>query len=89
MLLTLHPAEIRTPGTPGVSHGTKKILSNFFLYHKNQMLFYAFWGFVLQKMPKNGINRPFSALLAITMEFGKNGRAGIIQKGCKFVHFRR
>ena len=65
-------SEIQAPGTPGVSHGTKILGSKIFSYHPQMMLFYAFCGFVLQKRSKNGKNRSFPALLAITMRFGEN-----------------
>ena len=53
MVLDLEPPEILAPGTPGVSLGTKIITSKFFSYHKNMMLFNAFFGFVLQKNAEN------------------------------------
>ena len=40
------------PGTLRVSHGTKFLVSKFFSYHKNKMLFYAFFHSVVQNIPK-------------------------------------
>ena len=45
-------SEIGAPGTSGVSLGTKFLVSKIFSYHPQIMLFYAFWGFVTQKVPK-------------------------------------
>ena len=45
-------SEIGAPGTPGVSLGTKFLVSKIFSYHPQMMLFYAFWSIVLQKMLK-------------------------------------
>ena len=45
-------SEIGAPATPRVSLGTKFLVSKFFSYHPQMMLFSAFWGFVLQKMLK-------------------------------------
>ena len=65
MILDLHPAENQVPGTPGVSHGTKKISSKFFSDHENMMLFYAFCGLVSQKMLKNDKNWQFLVIFAV------------------------
>ena len=51
-IISAHPPEIGAPVTPGVSHGTKIFGSKIFSYHPQMMLFYVFWGFVLQKMQK-------------------------------------
>ena len=52
-------SEIGAPGTPRVSLGTKFLVSKIFSYHPQMMLFYAFWGFVMQKMLKIMKNCPF------------------------------
>ena len=59
MLLSACPPKILTPRTPGMSLGTKNFSSKFFSYHKNKMLFYAFCGFVVKKMPKIAKIRSF------------------------------
>ena len=43
-------SEIGAPGTPGMSHGTNFLVSKIFFYHKNMMLFYELFQFVLQKL---------------------------------------
>ena len=63
MVLAVHPFEIGAPGTPGMSLGTKILSSKIFSYHKNMMLFYAFFHFILQKMPKFMENLFMSDLL--------------------------
>ena len=68
------PAEILAPWTPGVSHGTKIFGSKIFSYHPQMMLFYAFWGFVMQKMLKIMKNCLFLALFPITKHLCKNGQ---------------
>ena len=45
-------SEIGAPGTPEVSHGTKIWDSKFSSYHPRMMLFYAFWGVVIEKVAK-------------------------------------
>ena len=52
MLLDLWPPEIWAPGTPGESQGTKIFTSKNFSYQPLMMLFYAFWGFIGQKVMK-------------------------------------
>ena len=51
-ILGVRPPEIGVQVTPGMSHGTKIFGSKIFSYHPQMMLFYAFWGFVMQKMLK-------------------------------------
>ena len=58
-------SEIGAPGTPGVSLGTKFLVSKIFSYHPQLMLFYAFLQFVQQKMLKFKNTRPFSLYFAI------------------------
>ena len=48
-IIGVHPPEIGAPVTPGMSHGTKIFASKFFSYHKNKMLFYALFPFIMQK----------------------------------------
>ena len=50
-LRTLRPKR-GARGTLRVSHGTKFLVSKFLSYHKNKMLFYAFFHLVEQNMPK-------------------------------------
>ena len=52
-------SEIGAPGTPGVSLGTKFLVSKIFSYHPPMILFYAFLQFVLQKMWKIMNSWPF------------------------------
>ena len=47
------PSEILAPVTPRVSLGTKIFVSKISSYYPQVISFYAFCGFVLQKMPKN------------------------------------
>ena len=49
-ILGADPPKIQTPGTLRVSHGTKKISSNFLSQHICQIISYAFCRFVLQKL---------------------------------------
>ena len=62
MVLDLDPPEILSPGTPGVSLGTKIFSSRFFSDHENRMLFYGFCRFIMLKMLKNRKNWSFSSL---------------------------
>ena len=66
-------SEIGAPGTPGVSLGTKFLVSKIFSYHPQMMLFYAFFKFVLQKMLKIMKIRSFSLYLAVNKKKDKNG----------------
>ena len=43
-------SEIGAPGTPGVSLGTKILVSKIFSYNKNMMLFYALFPFIMRKL---------------------------------------
>ena len=45
-------SEIGAQGTPGMSLGTKFLVSKFFSYHPQMKLFYGFLKYVLQKMLK-------------------------------------
>jgi hypothetical protein len=65
MVLELHPAKIGAPFTPGQSQGTKIFVSKFCFGYSHMMLFYAFCGFVDQKMLKLFKNCPFSTYYAI------------------------
>ena len=61
MLLESHPPEIQAPGTPGVSQGTKILVTRFFSYHPQMMLFYGFYGwFYGWKTLKNAVNHILS-----------------------------
>ena len=62
------PPEIRAPGTPGMSQGTKILVSKIFSNHPQMMLFYTFWGFVSQKTMKSMNNQSFLAHFAINKE---------------------
>ena len=64
-IIGARPPEIGAPVTPGVSHGTKIFGSKIFSYHPQMMLFYAFWGFFTQKMPKKEKKGSFYALFLI------------------------
>ena len=66
-------SEIGAPGTPGVSLGTKFLVSKIFSYHPQMMLFYAFLQFVQQKMLKFKNTRPFSLYFAINKKMSQNG----------------
>ena len=59
MVLDLDPPEIQAPGTLSKSQGTKILVSKISSHHLEIMLFYAFWGFVMQKMLKIMKNCPF------------------------------
>ena len=77
-------SEIGAPLTPGVSLGTKILVSKFFSYHPQMMLFYAFLQFVLQKMLKIMNIRPFSLYLAINKKQDKKGLVFMISSNfCK------
>ena len=65
-------SEIGAPGTPGVSLGTKFLVSKIFSYHPQMMLFYAFLRFVLQKMLKIMNIWPVSLYLAANKKNDKN-----------------
>ena len=67
------PPEILPPGTLSESKGTKFLVSKFFFYHKNKMLFYGIWGFVGQYLKFYAKNESFCAVLAITIENDKIG----------------
>ena len=66
-------SEIGAPGTPGVSLGTKFLVSKTFSYHPQMMLFYAFFKFVLQKMLKVMKIRPFLSFFLLTAKYRENG----------------
>ena len=65
-------SEIGAPGTPGVSLGTKFLVSKIFSYHPQMMLFYAFLKFVLQKRLKVMIIRPFLSFFLLTAKYREN-----------------
>ena len=71
MLLELHPPEIQAPGTPGKSHGTKILGSNFFSYQPLMMLFYEFWGLLILKLQKNAKEGLFHLYLQFNGKTGK------------------
>ena len=59
MVLDLDLPEIQAPVTLSESQGTKILVSKISSQHLEIMLFYAFWGFVMQKMLKIMKNCPF------------------------------
>ena len=71
-ILHVRPPEIGVPVTPGMSHGTKIFGSKIFSYHPQMMLFYAFWGFVMQKMLKIMKNCPFLHKCLVIGKIAKN-----------------
>ena len=68
MVLDLDPPEIQAPVTLSESQGTKILVSKISSHHLEIMLFYAFWGFVMQKMLKNVKN---SLILLFCSVMGK------------------
>ena len=71
MLLTVWPAEILTPRTPGVSHGTKIFVSKFFSSYPLMMLFYAFCGLMWEKLVKNRKNMSIWPNFALISKMGQ------------------
>ena len=71
MVLDLDPLEIQAPGTLSESQGTKILVSKISSHHLEIMLFYAFWGFVMQKMLKKGEKWSFSTYFPITEQNSK------------------
>ena len=59
MILDLRPADIRAPGTPGVSQGTKILVSKIFSYHPQMMFFMSFVDLFDRKLQKSGKTRLF------------------------------
>ena len=66
-------SEIGAPGTPGMSLGTKFLVSKIFSYHPQMMLFYAFLQFVLQKMLEIMNIRPFLSCFLLIAKYRENG----------------
>ena len=61
MLLTVHPAEIQAPSTPGVSHGTKTIRQIFSQIIKIRCYFMHFGDLLYKKILRNGKTSNFSS----------------------------
>ena len=72
MILDLDPPEIQAPVTLGKSQGTKIFASKNFSYHPQIMLFYAFLGFVTQKMPKIKKNSLISLIFLLMRKSAEN-----------------
>ena len=66
-------SEIGAPGTPGVSLGTKFLVSKFFSYTPQMMLFYAFLQFVLQKRLKIMNMRLFLSFFLLAAKYRETG----------------
>ena len=64
--------EILPPGTLSKSQGTKFLVSNFFFYHKNNMLFYDIFGFVGQNLKFYAKNMQILTFFIVMVKMAQN-----------------
>ena len=72
MILDVRPPEIQAPVTLSESQGTKHFGPKISSHHPGMMLFYAFWGFVLQKMLKNEKNSLILLFCSVMGKYDEN-----------------